>query len=116
MHNDPALAGMFVTLDRFAPAVRQRIVRLYRESLVEQLGLLDQALAEGELDRAAQAAHKMASSAAMMQDLNVSPRAKDVENPALARSAEDARGAWPALKAAAETSLRQLEQAYPETA
>jgi hypothetical protein len=116
MHNDPALAGMFATLDRFAPAVRQRIVRLYRESLAEELGILAKVLPEGDLQRAAQAAHKMASSAAMMQDLNVAPRAKAVEDPAMANSAGPAQAAFPALKVAAEASLRELAAAYPEAA
>jgi HPt (histidine-containing phosphotransfer) domain-containing protein len=112
MRNDPSLAGMFATLDQFAAPTRLRITGLYCQSIAEQLPVLARALAVPDLANLTLLAHRVAGSAAMMQDANLAPRAKALEAAAAEGALEAAQEALEAVEEAAAYSIQAIRAVY----
>lgn len=103
---------MLKLLRMLPEATRARMVEMYRDSLAKQLATLEPVLAGGAPadPELAGLVHKLAGSAAMMQDADLSLPARTIEKALMAGDAEGARALWPELKAAAERTLVALGQ------
>lgn len=51
--------AMFAFIDRLPEAIRGRVVALYLKSLAQDIGLIERALAAGDLSAAGVASHKL---------------------------------------------------------
>ncbi|MBE7939287.1 MULTISPECIES: Hpt domain-containing protein [Ramlibacter] len=95
-------------------AAQQKMVGLYRETLASQLAALGQALQAEPPTPAAQAlAHKIAGSAAMMQDAALAGAARGIEGALVAADAAQARARWPEVQRFAAETMAALATAYP---
>jgi HPt (histidine-containing phosphotransfer) domain-containing protein len=112
MRNDPTMAAMFATLDQFAAPTRRRIVGLYCQAVAEQLPAIAAALAAPDLPALALLAHRVAGSAAMMQDGNLAPSAKALEAAAAAGALTAAQDGFAAMREAAARSVQVLREVY----
>ena len=92
---------------------RARMVSMYCDTLVTQLAELGQALEGGQQDAATALAHKVAGSAAMMQDAALAQPARAVEQALRADSLVEALRLWPLVRAHAARTLEVLRAGYP---
>lgn len=92
---------------------RAQMVAMYASGLDAQLQVLEAALAPGAAPDAGTAAvaHKLAGSAAMMQDAALSAPARAIEKALIAGELDTARSQVPALRAAARVTRAALAQA-----
>lgn len=111
-----SLDGMFKLLAILPVQTRHDMVRMYCDSLQSQVALLGQSLAQGQVQAAMAAAHKIAGSAAMMQDQELSRAARIVEAALREGRAEEAMRQWPGMQHCASLTLECLRQAYPANA
>ena len=104
---------MLKLLRMLPEATRARMVEMYRDGLGQQLAALEPVLAGGAPGDPALAGlvHKLAGSAAMMQDADLSLPARAIEKALMAGDAEAARARWPELRVAADRTLAALAQA-----
>ena len=91
---------------------RARMVAMYCDTLVTQLAELGQALEGSDQDAATALAHKLAGSAAMMQDAALAQPARAVEQALRADCLIEALRLWPLLRSHAARTLDVL-RAYP---
>ena len=92
---------------------RARMVGMYCDTLVSQLAELGQALEAGQQDAATSLAHKVAGSAAMMQDAALAQPARAVEQALRADCLIEALRLWPLLRSHAARTLDVLRASYP---
>ena len=104
------LDGMYKLLAVLPAQVRCDMVRMYCESLESQVALLGQALAQGDVQASMAVAHKIAGSAAMMQDGELSRVARGVEAALREGRAEEALRHWPGVQDCAGFTLGCLRQ------
>lgn len=105
--------AMFAFIDRLPETIRARVVGLYLTSLARDAGLIESALAAGDLPSAGATAHKLWGGAANLQDVNLAQFAKAVETSAKDGQLEPARAAGAALGVRAQTSATVLRARYP---
>lgn len=102
---------MLALLARLPDSARAHVAGLYRDTLEVQVPLLSRALT-GEAQSGAGSpealAHKLAGSAAMMQDADLSQLARAMERALLAGDSQSALALLPALEACAAQSLAEL--------
>lgn len=92
---------------------RARMVAMYCDTLVSQLAELGQALEGSQQDAATSLAHKVAGSAAMMQDAALAQPARAVEQALRADLLVEAQRLWPLLRAHGARTLDVLRASYP---
>lgn len=107
------LGEMYRLLAMLPPATGLEMVRMYRDALAGQVRLLGDALQRQAAAESAPVAHKIAGSAAMMQDQELSQAARAVERALLAGAMQEARSLWPQVQACAEFTLESLRRRYP---
>jgi HPt (histidine-containing phosphotransfer) domain-containing protein len=105
--------AMLRLLDMLPEAARRAMVGMYRDTLSSQLAQLGRELEEGQVDSATSLAHKIAGSAAMMQDQPLSQSAREVERALRAGDAALAQAHWPRVQVSASLTLATLQEAYP---
>ena len=106
--------GPMLRLLQMLPAEpRGRMVAMYREALATQLAQLGELLAGDDGAAAMSLAHKVAGSAAMMQDAGLSEPARAVERALRQGAPAQALRLWPLLQAQAARTLQALELAFP---
>jgi len=110
---DPRFAPMFALLAQVQPDIGARMLALYRDVLEDPLDGLERALARGELEAIQAIAHKLAGSAAMMQDAAVARPARAIDDAVRAGALGEAQALWPVLRDAAQATRRALNKAYP---
>lgn len=108
-----SLDGMFKLLAVLPVDTRTSMVAMYCEALQSHLTLMRQSLAQGQFDATAAAAHKIAGSAAMMQDQEVSRAARAIESALRGGREDEALQHWPGMLDGASFTLECLRQAYP---
>jgi HPt (histidine-containing phosphotransfer) domain-containing protein len=111
---EASATGPMLRLLRMLPArTRAQMVGMYRDSLRAQLATLEGALTAGAAPDSGLVAlvHKLAGSAAMMQDADLSLPARAIEKALGAGAIDEARSHWPAVRAAADRTLAALEEA-----
>ncbi|CAN5609971.1 hypothetical protein BH11PSE7_BH11PSE7_18100 [soil metagenome] len=108
---------MLGLLARLPHGARAHVAGLYRDTLVAQVPLLSCALASEARGNASNdaaspeaLAHKLAGSAAMMQDAALSHLARDMEHALRAGDPQAALALLPALEACAAQSLDELAE------
>lgn len=106
-------AAMFAFIDRLPETIRGRVVGLYLTSLARDAGLIETALAAGDLSAAGATAHKLWGGAANLQDVGVAKFAKTIETSAKEGQLEPARAAGAALSALAQRNAALLRARYP---
>lgn len=111
MAETPNLAPMFALLDRLPAPVRASMVSMYHDALVEQLQLLEQALQAGDVAEQTRIAHKLAGSAAMMQDASLSLSARAMEAALQQGCVAIAHQQWPRIQHSAQQTLQGLRSA-----
>jgi len=104
---------MFALLAQVPADAGARMVGLYREMLDDPVDLLERALGRGDLPLAQAIAHKLAGSAAMMQDNALSAPARGIDDAARAGALREAQALWPLVRDAAEATRQALAKAYP---
>ena len=109
-----AYAGMVQLLARLPEPVRERMVRMYVQALDTQVAALQEALAAQDWKRAEQLAHKLAGSAGMMQDAELSRAGRVIENAIRDGVEEEAVANWPALEAQARQTRQAMRETYPD--
>jgi len=92
---------------------RARMVAMYCDTLLTQLEELGRALAGDQHAAATSLAHKVAGSAAMMQDAALAQPARAVEQALRADSLIEAQRLWPLLRSNAVRTLDVLRASYP---
>jgi HPt (histidine-containing phosphotransfer) domain-containing protein len=92
---------------------RSRMVAMYCDTLVTQLAELGQALEGSDQDAATALAHKLAGSAAMMQDAALAQPARAVEQALREDALIEALRLWPLLRTRAARTLDVLRASYP---
>lgn len=97
-----SLEPMLVLLAMLPQDVRAGMVAMYADSLDTQLALLRQAIEAGDAQAMQSGAHKLAGSAAMMQDRELSMAARAMEAALRECRADAAVQAWPGILACAE--------------
>ena len=105
--------AMFAFIDRLPQTIQGRVVGLYLTSLARDVGLIESALAVGDLPAAGATAHKLWGGAANLQDVHLAQFAKEVETSAKDGQLESARTAGAALGIRAKTSASLLRARYP---
>ena len=113
MNDSLRLEAMFKLLELLPAQTRSGMVRMYSDSLVEQVQMLGQCLAQGQAEACASIAHKIAGSAAMMQDQELSQAARAAERALVAGRPDEALGHWPQVQACADFTLQALRRRYP---
>jgi HPt (histidine-containing phosphotransfer) domain-containing protein len=114
MSMTPSLDGMFKLLAMLPVPTRHDMVRMYCEALEVQVALLGQSLAQGPAQATMAAAHKIAGSAAMMQDQALSRAARAFEAALREGRTGEALGHWPSIQHCARLTLECLRAAYPD--
>lgn len=108
--------AMLRLLGMIPQAAQQKMVGMYRETLASQLGDLQQMLdatADPAHDQAVSLAHKIAGSAAMMQDSQLSAAARAIETSLRGGDAVGARARWPEVQRFAAQTMAALAAVYP---
>lgn len=108
-----SLDGMFKLLAMLPAETRTSMVAMYCEALESHLTTMRQSLAQGQLEATSAAAHKIAGSAAMMQDQDVSRVARAIESALRGGREDEALRHWPGMLEGASFTLERLRQAYP---
>lgn len=111
--SDSQLDGMFRLLGILPAETRLQMVRMYSDALVGQIDLLRECIARADVQDCASVAHKIAGSAAMMQDQQLSRAAREMERALLAGELEKATLHWPQTQACAAFTLESLGRHYP---
>jgi len=106
---------MLALLARLPDSARAHVAGLYRDTLEVQVPLLSRALtgeapcrASNDAGSPEALAHKLAGSAAMMQDADLSKIARAMERALLAGDSQSALALLPGLQACAAQSLAEL--------
>lgn len=89
-------------------ATRAELVRMYTELLATQLRVVRDGLRAPDDPEVLALVHKIAGSAAMMQDRDLSEPARSMEKALREQRASDAAACWPAVEAAAARTLIAL--------
>ena len=110
--NDPRFDAMFELLAILPAATRQEMVRMYSDALVGQTELLDEGMALRDVPACTSVSHKIAGSAAMMQDQELSQAARSMERALMAGRWEEALAHWPHTRACAAATLASLRARY----
>ncbi len=100
-------AAMHRLLAMLPAPTRSEMVAMYLGGLQAQLAQLGPLLAAGD-PAAAPLVHKLAGSAAMMQDAALSAPARALEHALLAGDAHAAAALWPQVQAQAQLTLQAL--------
>lgn len=87
------------------------MVALYRTGLAEQLAQMAAAASEQDFAQQQHLAHRIAGSAAMMQDLPLSLAARAAESAFIAQRPQDAAAHWGDALVCARHSLELLDSA-----
>lgn len=112
--NDPQFDAMFNLLGILPAATRQEMVRMYSDALVGQTELLGECVARRDVPACTSVSHKIAGSAAMMQDHQLAQAARSMERALIAGRWEDALAHWPQTQACAAATLAGLRARYPD--
>ncbi|MGE4243987.1 Hpt domain-containing protein [Ramlibacter sp.] len=100
--------GMMRLLDALPAASRGRMVAIYRQSLGDQAARLRDAFFGGRLDEATSIAHKIAGSAAMMQDAGLAVSTRSLEQCLRGGRWDEAMEHWPEVEARTASTLAAL--------
>lgn len=114
MEPDASLEPMHALLARLPPPVQATMVRMYRDALGEQLALVRAALDGSDAAALQATAHKIAGSAAMMQDRELSLAARAIEAAAVETDLPRAGEGWQQLQDRALATLAGLASRYPQ--
>ncbi|HZY19180.1 MAG TPA: Hpt domain-containing protein [Ramlibacter sp.] len=108
---------MLRLLGMLPAAARGEMVRLYTELLATQVRSIGERLRTPDDPEVVALVHKVAGSAAMMQDQDLSLPARDMEKALREQRTADALACWPLVDAAAARTLAVLAgQASPAAA
>ncbi|TFZ08317.1 Hpt domain-containing protein [Ramlibacter humi] len=105
----PGCEGMLKLLALLPAPTRAQMVAMYRETLTSQLRSLQTAFEGFPGEELAPLVHKLAGSAAMMQDPDLSVPARAMERALRSGDGETAASHWPEVRAAAARTLVALE-------
>ncbi len=108
-----SLDGMFKLLASLPAEARHGMVGMYCVALESHLALLSQSLAQGKTQETMAAAHKIAGSAGMMQDQEVSRAARAIEAALRGGREEEAMRHWASMQDSVNFTLECLRQAHP---
>jgi HPt (histidine-containing phosphotransfer) domain-containing protein len=111
-----ALHPTLALLALLPQASREGMVRMYRDSLQQQMAFIGQGLQGCAIEaetRLLAAVHKIAGSAGMMQDQALSLAARAMETALRDKDRAMAHAHWDRLQACGHATLQALAEAYP---